>query len=183
MLPRVDLPDLLFEVHSWTGFLAAFRHVSGRETRMDDLALSLVAPLVSEGCNIGRAPVINPHVPAPTRSRPAHVDQAYLRSDTISAANGMLIEAQRHIELAQRWGGGLPASVEDLRSAAQGALHVARRNLSAAIAAAYRQGDPTARLAERTGKNVIEIRNHLAATGGAHRGRWRESPLSLPQPV
>lgn len=22
MLPRIDLPDLLFEVHSWTGFLA-----------------------------------------------------------------------------------------------------------------------------------------------------------------
>jgi hypothetical protein len=28
MLPPIDLPDLLFEVHSWTGFLHAFTHVS-----------------------------------------------------------------------------------------------------------------------------------------------------------
>jgi TnpA family transposase len=115
MLPRIDLPDLLFEVHSWTGFLDAFRHVSGRETRMDDLQMSLVALLVAEACNIGRVPVVNAQVPALTRSRLAHVDQAYLRGDTISAANGMLIEAQRHIELAQRWGGGLLASVDGLR--------------------------------------------------------------------
>ncbi|WP_208973207.1 Tn3 family transposase [Streptomyces malaysiensis] len=34
MFPRIDLPDLLFEVHSWTGFLDAFGHVSERRTRM-----------------------------------------------------------------------------------------------------------------------------------------------------
>lgn len=54
-------------------------------------------------------------------------------------------------------------------AAAQEALHVARRSLSAAIVAAYRRGEPVARIAERTGKNVIEIRNLLAATGAAHR--------------
>ncbi|GAA0902367.1 hypothetical protein GCM10009574_091000 [Streptomyces asiaticus] len=30
MLPGIDLPDLLFEVHSWTGFLDAFGRVSER---------------------------------------------------------------------------------------------------------------------------------------------------------
>lgn len=35
MLPRIDLPDLLFEVHSWTGFLDSFGHVSDRRTRME----------------------------------------------------------------------------------------------------------------------------------------------------
>ena len=35
MLPRVDLPDLLFEVHAWTGFLHAFTHVSTHTSRMD----------------------------------------------------------------------------------------------------------------------------------------------------
>ena len=53
MLPRIDLPDLLFEVHSWTGFLDAFKHVSDRPTRMEGLLVSLVALLVSEACNIG----------------------------------------------------------------------------------------------------------------------------------
>ena len=34
MLPRIDLPDLLFEVHSWTGFLDAFVHLGDGRTRM-----------------------------------------------------------------------------------------------------------------------------------------------------
>ncbi|WP_448332703.1 Tn3 family transposase [Streptomyces sp. DSM 41534] len=59
MLPRIDLPDLpdlLFEVHSWTGFLDAFGHVSERRTRMEGLLVSLVALLVAESRNIGLTP-------------------------------------------------------------------------------------------------------------------------------
>jgi TnpA family transposase len=115
MLPRIDLPDLLFEVHEWTGFLDAFRHVSLRGTRMEGLHTSLVALLVSEACNIGRVPVINPNQVALTRSRLSHVDQNYLRADTIAAANATLIADQARIELAQLWGGGLLASVDGLR--------------------------------------------------------------------
>jgi hypothetical protein len=60
MLPPIDLPDLLFEVHAWTGFLHAFTHVSTNTARMDGLLTSLVAVLVSEACNVGLTPVINP---------------------------------------------------------------------------------------------------------------------------
>jgi hypothetical protein len=35
MLPSIELPDLLFEVHSCTGFLDAFDHVSERRTRFE----------------------------------------------------------------------------------------------------------------------------------------------------
>jgi hypothetical protein len=115
ILPRVDLPDLLFEVHSWTGFLDAFKHVSARPTRMEGLLVSLVALLVSESCNIGLTPVCDPNERALTRSRLSHVDQKYLRADTIAAANAALITAQGRIELAQRWGGGMLASVDGLR--------------------------------------------------------------------
>jgi hypothetical protein len=115
MLPRIDLPDLLFEVHSWTGFLDAFKHVSARLTRMEGLLVSLVALLVSESCNIGLTPVCDPNERALTRSRLSYVDQNYLRADTISAANAALITAQGRIELAQRWGGGMLASVDGLR--------------------------------------------------------------------
>jgi len=92
MLPRIDLHDLLFEVHSWTAFLDAFTHVSTRSTRMKALMTSLVALLVSEACNIGLTPVANPSIEALTRSRLSHVDQNYLRGDTIAAANAALIE-------------------------------------------------------------------------------------------
>jgi hypothetical protein len=55
-LPKIDLPDLLFEVHAWTGFLDAFVHLGDGKTRMKDLTTSVVALLVSEACNIGMAP-------------------------------------------------------------------------------------------------------------------------------
>lgn len=115
MLPRIDLPDLLFEVHSWTGFLDAFGHVSERRTRMEGLPASLVALLVSRRCNIGLTPVIDPTIKALPRSRLSHVDQNHVRADTIAAANAALITAQSRIGLAQMWGGGLLASVDGLR--------------------------------------------------------------------
>lgn len=94
MLPKIDLPDLLFEVNAWTGFLDAFVHLGDGTTRMKDLPTSVVALLVSEACNIGLAPVVNPGYEALTRARLVHVDQYYLRADTIAAANARLIAAQ-----------------------------------------------------------------------------------------
>jgi TnpA family transposase len=115
MLPKTDLSGLLFEVNGWTGFLDAFVHLGDGRTRMKDLTTSMVALLVSEACNIGMTPVINPGYEALTRSRLVHVDQYYLRSDTIAAANAALIEAQARVPIVQFWGKGLLASVDGLR--------------------------------------------------------------------
>lgn len=115
MLPKIDLPDLLFEVNAWTGFLDAFVHLGDGRTRMKDLSTSLVALLVSEACNIGMTPVINPGYEALTRSRLVHVDQYYLRATTIAAANAALIEAQAKVPIVQFWGKGVLASVDGLR--------------------------------------------------------------------
>ncbi len=62
---------------------------------------------MSEACNIGMTRVINPNVEALTRSRLVHVDQYYLRSDTIAAANAALIEAQAQVPIVKFWGQGL----------------------------------------------------------------------------
>jgi TnpA family transposase len=115
MLPRVDLPELLLEVHDWTGYLGEFRHISGAGARIEDLPVSVSAVLVAEACNIGFRPVVKPGVPALTRDRLSHVDQSYVRSETIAAANTRLLDAQARIELAAAWGGGLVASVDGLR--------------------------------------------------------------------
>jgi Tn3 transposase DDE domain len=106
MLPKIDLPDLLFEVDSWTGFLDAFVHLGDGRTRMENLKTSLVALLVAEACNIGLIPVINPDDEALTRGRLVHVDQYYLRADTIAAANAALIEAQGRVPIVEHWGEG-----------------------------------------------------------------------------
>lgn len=68
-----------------------------------------------ESCNVGLTPVINPNLVELTRVRLSHVDQDYLRAETLAAANALLIKAQSRVELAQRWGGGLLASVDGLR--------------------------------------------------------------------
>lgn len=115
MLPRVDLPELLLEVHAWTGFLDAYTHLADSVTRTKDLAISVAALLVAEACNVGLTPVIKPGEPALTRARLAHVDQYYVRADNHAAANAVLIDAQAAIPIAQTWGGGLLASVDGLR--------------------------------------------------------------------
>jgi TnpA family transposase len=115
MLPKIDLPDLLFEVDSWTGFLDAFVHLGAGRTRMENLKTSLVALLVSEACNIGYTPVVDAEEEALTRARLVHVDQYYLRAETIAAANAKLIEAQGRVPIVEHWGEGLLASVDGLR--------------------------------------------------------------------
>lgn len=115
MLPRVDLPEVLLEVFSWTGADQAFTSITGGEARLADLHITIAALLVAEACNIGWTPVIKHGAAALTRDRLAHVDATYLRMDTIKAANAALIEHQADIGLARLWGGGHVASVDGMR--------------------------------------------------------------------
>jgi hypothetical protein len=112
MLPRVDLPEVLLEVDAWTGCLREFAHVALTDTpagsRMEDLATSMAAVLVAEGCNLGFAPVTKPGQPALTRDRLSHVAQNYLRTDTLTAANARLIDARAGIDTARLWGAADP---------------------------------------------------------------------------
>jgi hypothetical protein len=81
--------------------------------------LSLICCLIEAGlCTlsvIGPRPVSKSSVAALTRDRLSHVDQNYVRPETIRAANHRLIEAQGQIALAAQWGGGLVASADGLR--------------------------------------------------------------------
>jgi hypothetical protein len=116
MLPRIDLPDLVLEVMSWhPQFVEAFTHTSGNEAHVADLGLSVAAVLCAHAMNVGFAPVTTPGGEALTRDRLHHVDQNYLRFETMAAANVPLVEPQAEIELAQAWGGGLVASLDGLR--------------------------------------------------------------------
>ncbi|PZS27965.1 MAG: Tn3 family transposase [Pseudonocardiales bacterium] len=116
MLPRVDLPELILDVFSWQpGFLEAFRAASGGDSRLGDLSVTVTAALCAHALNIGFAPIIDDRSPALTRARISHVDQNYLRPDTYTAGNKILIEAQAGNDLAQAWGGGLVAAVDGMR--------------------------------------------------------------------
>jgi hypothetical protein len=115
MLPRVDLPELILEISARTRFTDAFTHISERTARASDLHVSICAVLMGEACNTGPEPLIRGDVPALKRDRLSWVDQNYLRDDTITAANTMLVAAQGQSALASIWSGGEVASADGMR--------------------------------------------------------------------
>jgi TnpA family transposase len=115
LLPRVDLPELLLEMHARTGFATEFTHISEGAARVEDLPISLCAVLLAEACNIGLEPVVRSDVPALTRGRLSWVQQNYIRAETLTRANACLVDTQSTIALAQAWGGGEVASADGLR--------------------------------------------------------------------
>jgi TnpA family transposase len=115
LLPRIDLTELLLEIHTHTGFADAFTHVSESNARVSDLPISLCAVLVAEACNIGLEPLIQLNVPTLTRHRLHWAQQNYFRAETLVAANTRLVDHQSTIPLARAWGGGEVASADGLR--------------------------------------------------------------------
>jgi hypothetical protein len=98
LLPRVDLPDAILEIHALTGFADEFAHISEGRGRVGDLALSICAVLVAEACNMGLEPLVRPEVPALTPARLAWVEQNYFRAETLIRANARLPKQDFHRE-------------------------------------------------------------------------------------
>ncbi|RLV57826.1 Tn3 family transposase [Parashewanella curva] len=115
LLPKVDLTELLLEIHEHTGFLNEFSHISETNARAKDLPISICAVLVAEACNIGFEPLIKSHIPALTRHRLSWVKQNYFRNESIVNANAKLVDHQATLPLAQQWGGGEVASADGIR--------------------------------------------------------------------
>ncbi|MCY0963419.1 transposase, partial [Streptomyces sp. H27-H5] len=115
MMPRVDYPELLLEVHARTGMYDAIEHVSGQVARPEDLDLTLTALLVQKSTNIGMEPVIKPGERALTRSRLTAADHGYFHLSGLRAASGLLVGAQSGIGLTEDWGGGHVASADGMR--------------------------------------------------------------------
>jgi len=114
-LPRVDLPELLLEIHLRTGFADTFTHISEAQSRVEDLPVSVCAVLLAEACNIGLEPLVRGDNPALTRNRLGWVQQNYVRTETLIEANACLVACQTNNALAQQWGGGEVASADGMR--------------------------------------------------------------------
>lgn len=115
MLPKVDYPELLLEVHARTGMFDCFEHIGGKVARAPDLDLTLTALLVHRSTNIGLEPVIKPGEKALTRSQLAAADSGYFSPANMGAASGLLVQRQGDIDLVGDWGGGHVASADGMR--------------------------------------------------------------------
>jgi TnpA family transposase len=114
-LPRVDLPEIVLEIATRTGFTEAFTHLTEGNARATDLVTSICAVLLSEACNTGPEPFTREDIPALKRDRLVWVDQNYIRDETLTSANSILVAAQHQIGLAKQWGGGDIASADGMR--------------------------------------------------------------------
>jgi TnpA family transposase len=114
-LPRVDLPEVLLEIHALTGFADEFTHISEQNARAEGLPISLCAVLVAQACNIGLKPVVDPSFPPLMQHRLSWVMQNYSRPETLIRANSPLVNYQTTNLLAGAWGGGEVASADGMR--------------------------------------------------------------------
>jgi len=111
----VELPELLLEVQTWTGFVSDFTHVNEHGAPADDLPTSLCAVLLAEACNVGLEPLVRPEIAALTRARLAWIQHNYLRADTITNANARLVDVHAGLPLAKALSGGELASADGIR--------------------------------------------------------------------
>src|SRR3546814_16620785 len=75
----------------------------------------ICAVLVAEATNTGFEPLVRSEVPALRRSRLSWVKQNFMRAETLTAANALLVAAHNRIPLTRAWGGGEVASADGLR--------------------------------------------------------------------
>ena len=115
IVPRPDITEILLEVTQRENYTDCFHHLSGSEPRMKDFNITINAILLSEACNIGLTPVIKNNVPALTRDRLVWAKHNYLRPETITEANNMIVEAHSQLNLSQYFGSGDVASADGLR--------------------------------------------------------------------
>ncbi len=114
-MPQVDLPEMVLEIAMKTKFTEAFTHINEGNARVEDLEISLCAVLLAQACNTGLEPFVREDIPALKRDRLLWVDQYYIRDETLTAANAILVSFQNTIGLAQKWGGGDVASADGIR--------------------------------------------------------------------
>ena len=113
-LPDADLPDLLLEIATKTGFLDGFTHQHDHHARLSDLNISVCAVLVAQACNVGYQPLIDESIPS-REARLKYVARHYIRPETLIAANARIVDHHARLELVTRWGGGEVASIDGLR--------------------------------------------------------------------
>ena len=115
LIPHTDLPEIILELNRWVPFLDAFTHISEGNSRVNDLSISICAVLISQACNIGLEPVVQPGIPALEYDRLTWVEQNYFRTETITQANNALVAYHSKLELTQILGTGEVASADGLR--------------------------------------------------------------------
>lgn len=107
MYPLVEVPDLLREVHEWTGFADQFTHVRTGDAPQNIAAM--LAGVLADGTNLGPK-----RMAGASKGITAHqigwMRSFHARSETYRAAQACVTDAHTRHPHAQIWGDGTTAS-------------------------------------------------------------------------
>ena len=101
-LPRVELPELLIEVDTWTHFSRHFVHAADAEALRPALLPHLYASLLAHACNFGLEQMA--HLTDLAYDHLAWCTTWYLREETLKAAFTTLVNYHHHLPLSQALG-------------------------------------------------------------------------------
>ncbi|MEU0428863.1 Tn3 family transposase [Streptomyces canus] len=94
MLPKVELPQVVLDVLSRTGGIAAFTTRNGNPSPYPEFELSVAAVMVAYGCNIGLEAVANEEKDALKLDRLTSISREYFRPDVIEACTTLMLGAE-----------------------------------------------------------------------------------------
>ncbi|MEU6230569.1 Tn3 family transposase [Streptomyces sp. NPDC047042] len=94
MLPKVELPQVVLNVLSRTGAIAAFTTRNGNPSPYPEFELSVAAVMVAYGCNIGLEAVANEEKDALKLDRLTSISREYFRPDVIEACTILMLGAE-----------------------------------------------------------------------------------------
>ena len=100
-LPHVDLPSLLIEVDTWTGFTDHLVHAGGATHRGPDLRRNLYATVMAQATNLGFAGMAD--ATGISEDALAWTTRWYLREETLRDANTAIVNDHHRQPLAQVW--------------------------------------------------------------------------------
>jgi TnpA family transposase len=107
MYPLVEVPDLLREVHEWTGFVDQFTHVRTSDTPQNISAM--LAGVLADATNLGPK-----RMAGASKGVTAHqigwMRTFHARSETYRAAQACVTDSHARLPHSQLWGDGTTAS-------------------------------------------------------------------------
>ncbi|MFF4978564.1 Tn3 family transposase [Streptomyces sp. NPDC001046] len=112
VLPKVELPQVVLDVLSRTGAIAAFTTRNGSPPPYPEFELSVAAVMIGYSCNIGLEAVANEEKDALKLDRLTSISREYFRPDVIEACTTLMLGAETDALATLQLNGERLASVD-----------------------------------------------------------------------
>lgn len=111
LFPRISMIDMIYEVHSWNGFLDDFKE--NIDSSVSNRQKNIVATLLANGHNIGFSRMANSSSIDENVLR--RTNEYYFNNNTLSKAQITLVNYHHNLEISKNWGTGTKSSSDGMR--------------------------------------------------------------------